>query len=383
MEALSSSETSVRTRAARCNIPEDVIHHSHRRENLKSYIALTDWALLRRRNVSPVRYELGLYTPEDGFLHSHRRENLKSYIALTDWALLRRRNVSPVRYELDLYTPEDDILRSHGRRNLNSYMASTAGRNRVKRWNNAILFENILWLGNCILPSLICIREKGPAVFRVAKCEILLVPPHNPPPPGPSHDTTSNKTNRKLVGLLYNHNSYYWTYNIVLMCWRARAQLNYTTYSYLQNDAESGAGGGGSKLPTSKHSHQLPHQVKLLCCTYFCETPKSRAKNKKKRTATAFGRIMGQSKLQTSYKHSYRVSCTSRGTRYKCCGVPQNSNHFNHPDISSSTSKVKLSAVTDCGGLQGCEMVRIPHCLDSRLQDREMVRIPYCLDSQL
>jgi hypothetical protein len=27
-----------------------------------------------------VRYELGFYIPEDGILHSHRRENLKSYI---------------------------------------------------------------------------------------------------------------------------------------------------------------------------------------------------------------------------------------------------------------------------------------------------------------
>jgi hypothetical protein len=35
MEALSSSETSVLTRH---NIPEDAILHSHRRENLKSYI---------------------------------------------------------------------------------------------------------------------------------------------------------------------------------------------------------------------------------------------------------------------------------------------------------------------------------------------------------
>jgi hypothetical protein len=37
--------------------------------------------------MSHVKYELGFYIPEDDILHSHRRENLKSYIALTDWAL--------------------------------------------------------------------------------------------------------------------------------------------------------------------------------------------------------------------------------------------------------------------------------------------------------
>jgi hypothetical protein len=40
-EALSSSETTVLTRVTRCNILEDAILHSHRREILKSYIALT------------------------------------------------------------------------------------------------------------------------------------------------------------------------------------------------------------------------------------------------------------------------------------------------------------------------------------------------------
>jgi hypothetical protein len=45
-EALRSSETSVLSRATRRNIPEDDILHSHRRENLKSYIALTGWTPL-------------------------------------------------------------------------------------------------------------------------------------------------------------------------------------------------------------------------------------------------------------------------------------------------------------------------------------------------
>jgi hypothetical protein len=45
LEAISSSETSVLTRTTRRNIPEDAILHSHCRENIISYIALTGWTL--------------------------------------------------------------------------------------------------------------------------------------------------------------------------------------------------------------------------------------------------------------------------------------------------------------------------------------------------
>jgi hypothetical protein len=75
--------------------------------------------------VSPVKYELGFYIPEDDILHSHRRENLKSYLALTGWTLQRRYNVSPVRYEMGFYIPEDDILHSHRREHLKSHISLT------------------------------------------------------------------------------------------------------------------------------------------------------------------------------------------------------------------------------------------------------------------
>jgi hypothetical protein len=45
MEAPRYPETSVLIRASRHNIPQVGSLHSHRRENLKSYIVLTVWAL--------------------------------------------------------------------------------------------------------------------------------------------------------------------------------------------------------------------------------------------------------------------------------------------------------------------------------------------------
>jgi hypothetical protein len=45
IQAIYSSETSVPTRPTQHDISIDDILHSHRRENLKSYIALTCWTL--------------------------------------------------------------------------------------------------------------------------------------------------------------------------------------------------------------------------------------------------------------------------------------------------------------------------------------------------
>jgi hypothetical protein len=50
-------------------------------------VAVCQRAVQSRDLMFPIRYELGFYIPEDCIFHSHCYEDLKTYIALTGWAL--------------------------------------------------------------------------------------------------------------------------------------------------------------------------------------------------------------------------------------------------------------------------------------------------------
>jgi hypothetical protein len=66
LEAKRSAGTSLLKKATRRNIPEDGILHNDRRDYIKSYIALTGWALYQC-NVSPLRYELVFISQDTAF----------------------------------------------------------------------------------------------------------------------------------------------------------------------------------------------------------------------------------------------------------------------------------------------------------------------------
>jgi hypothetical protein len=85
-EALSSSETSVLTRVTRRYIPEDTILHTDVVPSSPILVSMMV-EVIRSSETSVIIRVTRHYIPEDGILHSHRRENLKCYIALTGWDL--------------------------------------------------------------------------------------------------------------------------------------------------------------------------------------------------------------------------------------------------------------------------------------------------------
>jgi hypothetical protein len=77
-EGLSSSETSVLTRVTRRNIPEEATIHSHRRENLKSYIVpgllilfTLTMEVIFSSETSVLTRAMRRNIPKDGILHEY------------------------------------------------------------------------------------------------------------------------------------------------------------------------------------------------------------------------------------------------------------------------------------------------------------------------
>jgi hypothetical protein len=129
MEALSSSETSVLTRATWCNIPEDAFLHSHRCVNLKSSEMLCRAALVRT-DVSEERIASIIRVTRIGdlaFLRSVLRLLVAANIVPSSPILvilmmeaIRSSETSVLTRATPCNIPEDDILYSHRRENIKS-----------------------------------------------------------------------------------------------------------------------------------------------------------------------------------------------------------------------------------------------------------------------
>jgi hypothetical protein len=68
---------------------------------------------MRRRDVSPVRYELRFYIPEDGIFHSHCREYFKSYIQFYSFGfecIQTSTAVASILYQLSQHPQKQEML---------------------------------------------------------------------------------------------------------------------------------------------------------------------------------------------------------------------------------------------------------------------------------
>jgi hypothetical protein len=91
-------------------------HQGEKNQPGRKTLAVTTNCSTLRKNTNCSKKSHTVPQPRIRILDSHRRENLESHIRLTGWFLQRRRNVSPVRYELCSYIPEYGILRNHFRK---------------------------------------------------------------------------------------------------------------------------------------------------------------------------------------------------------------------------------------------------------------------------
>jgi hypothetical protein len=103
-------------------------------------------------------------------------------------------------------------------------------------------------------------------------------------------------------------------------------------------------------------------------------------------------RYMKRSNFSLTTVHVYLGSTVCKGIHHDLiqifCDVANLLTYFSTYKINKSvihtsiflwrynTLKIKSIPVTDRGGLQGCEMLKIPHCLDNRLTDGGKVVSP-------